>query len=114
MPDISNSSDIAGNDGQIVTVTGVYAIQDLGRYRIVSTLADGSELQSSMLSYLKLADGSQVRLGARPEAEHDLKGKTVVATGVLREQWPPRQDPKVAQPDAEPTLLEITSVVASE
>jgi hypothetical protein len=110
MPTITRSDDIAGKEDQVVRVVGVYSIQDLGRYRIVSTLADGTELKSNKLSYLKLDDDSSVRLGARPEDEHALAGKRVIATGRLKEAWPPRQPAHVAQPDAKPTLLEITAV----
>lgn len=110
MPTITSKADIAGKDGQTVRVTGVYTIQDLGRHRIVSTLADGSELQSNKLSYLKLDDDGSVRLGARPDSEHALAGKRVVATGTLKESWPPAQPDHVAQPNAKPTLVPVTSV----
>lgn len=109
-PTITSKADVAGKDDQLVAVVGVYAIQDLGRHRIVSTLADGTELQSNKLSYLKLDDGSTVRLGARPEGEHALKDQRVRATGRLKESWPPPQPDHVAQPNAKPTLLEITAV----
>jgi hypothetical protein len=49
-------------------VVGAYAVQQLGRYRIVSKLADGTELQSNQASYLKLEDESIVNLGARRRA----------------------------------------------
>ena len=110
MPTITSSADIAGKDDQLVRVVGVYTVQNLGRYRIISTLADGTELQSNKLSYLKLDDDSSVRLGARPEDEHALAGQRVVATGKLKELWPPRQPDHVAQPDAKPTLVEISAV----
>jgi hypothetical protein len=110
MPTIRSKADIAGKDGQVVQVSGVYTIQDLGRHRIVSTLADGSELQSNKLSYLRLDDDSTVRLGARPDSEHALAGQRVTATGTLKEAWPPPQPDHVAQPNAKPTLVPVTAV----
>jgi hypothetical protein len=114
MTDNTTSADISANDDQTVRVTGTYEIQDLGRYRIVSTLADGTELQSNQLSYLTLDDGSQVRLGARPESEHVLASQRVVAIGRLKASWPPPGDPKAAQMNAKPTLIEIASVAPAD
>lgn len=91
-------------------VEGVYTVQNLGRHRIVSELADGSELQSNKLAYLVLDDGSQVRLGARPDDELALEGQKVVASGSEVADWPPPGDPRAAQVNAKPTLLQITSV----
>lgn len=111
---IHSSEQLAGKDDQIVHVVGTYLVQNLGRYRIVSTQPDGTEIQSNKLSYLQLTDGGSVRLGARPDDElAKLTDQRVMATGKLKESWPPR-DPsgKAAQPDPKPTLIEITEIRA--
>lgn len=108
---ITSGAEIARHDDEVVHVAGVYAVQDLGRYRIVSRLADGTELQSNKASYLMLDDGAIVHLGARPEGEHGLAGRRVIATGRLRASWPPPPDPpQAAAPRPKPTLLEIAEV----
>lgn len=108
---ITSKDGLAGMDDQIVTVVGVYTVQDLGRYRIVSELADGTELQSNKLSYLQLDDGSTVRLGARPDDERArLLDQRVAATGTYKAAWPPPQPDHVAQPNAKPTLVRVTAV----
>lgn len=91
-------------------VEGVYTVQNLGRYRIISVQADGSQVQSNKLAYLVLDDGSEVRLGARPDAELGLEGQRVVAEGSEVADWPSAQDPRGAQVNAKPTLLQVTSV----
>jgi len=109
---ITSSEQIAGQDDQIVHVVGLYLVQNLGRYRIVSTQADGTEIQSNKLSYLQLTDGGTVRLGARPAEElPKLTEQRVIVTGRMREKWPP-PDPtgRMAQPDPKPTLIEISEI----
>lgn len=109
---ITSSEQIAGNDDKIVHVVGTYLVQNLGRYKIVSTLPDGTEVTSNKLSYVQLTDGGSVRLGARPDDElAKLTDQRVIVTGRLREAWPP-PDPtgKTAQPNPKPTLIEITEI----
>lgn len=109
---ITSSDQLVGQDDQIVHVVGTYLVQNLGRYKIVSTLADGTELQSNMLSYLQLSDGGSVRLGARTDEERSqLTDHRVIVTGRLREAWPP-PDPtgKSAQPNPKPTLIQISEI----
>lgn len=111
---ITSSAQIAGTEGEIVHVVGTYLVQNLGRYRIVSVAADGTEHQSNKLSYLQLADGASVRLGARPADELPrLLDQRVMVTGRMREAWPP-PDPtgRAAQPDPKPTLIEISEIRA--
>lgn len=111
MTTITTKDGFAGQDDQVVRVAGVYTVQDLGRYRIVSTLADGTEVQSSYLVLLSLDDGSTLRLGARPDDERPrLTGQRVAATGRYKTAWPPPQPDHVAQPNAKPTLIEISAV----
>lgn len=110
MTTITRSEEIAGKDDQIVRVVGVYAVENLGRYRIVSEQIDGTRIQSNKLAYVELEGGGTIRLGARPDAEHEMAGKLVAVTGRLKEEWPPRQAEHVAQPNAAPTLIEISAV----
>lgn len=63
-----------------MNVTGVHTIQDLGRFRIVSTRAGDSELQPDKLSCLALDDGGSVRLGARPDRENALASWRMTAS----------------------------------
>jgi len=109
---ISSSDQISGHDDEIVHVVGTYLVQNLGRYKIISVQADGTQLQSNKLSYLQLTDGGSVRLGARPEEElAALTEQRVIATGRLKESWPP-PDPtgRSAQPNPKPTLIEISAI----
>ncbi len=114
MASIESKAGLASADDQTVSVAGVYTVQDLGRYRIVSVGADGTKHQSNQLVYLELGDGSSVNLGARPDDERPtLTGKRVVATGKFKAAWPePDPSGKAAQPKPEPTLIEISAVRA--
>lgn len=114
MATIESKAGLASADNTVVSVAGVYGVQDLGRYKIVSVAADGTKHQSNQLSFVELADGSSVNLGARPDDERSsLTGKRVVATGKFKAAWPER-DPsgRAAQPDPEPTLIDISDVRA--
>lgn len=110
MTTITRSEEIAGKDDQIVRVVGVYAVENLGCYRIVSEQIDGTRIQSNKLAYVELEGGGTIRLGARPDAEHEMAGKLVAVTGRLKEEWPPRQAEHVAQPNPAPALIEISAV----
>ncbi|MBA3538699.1 MAG: hypothetical protein H0T79_03660 [Deltaproteobacteria bacterium] len=110
MRTITRATDLPGSDAQVVEVVGVYAIVELGRYRMVSQRPDGSTAMSNRLGAVTLDDGTWIGLGVRDDDEHALAGRRVRVRGTLMEAWPPRQPPHVAQPDPTPALLDITLV----
>ncbi|GIG68449.1 hypothetical protein [Phytomonospora endophytica] len=112
MTDVARTSDIAAFDGREVTVRGRYAVLDMGRHRLTTTLADGTTLTSNRVAQIVFPDGGFVELGARPAEELDsLEGRDVAARGTLVAS-PPRQPEWVAQPDTVPTLMAVQEVLA--
>jgi len=110
---ITSAADITAHDGQVVTATGRYEIEDMGRYRYTSELPDGTKLTSSLVVYLKLDDETDIRLGARPDAERaKFANQRVQVRGTMLAN-PPRQPEHVAQMDPMPTLLKIEQVTAA-
>ncbi|HEY1174959.1 MAG TPA: hypothetical protein VGF17_02290 [Phytomonospora sp.] len=112
MTDVVRTADITAFDGRAVTVRGRYSVLDMGRYRLTTTLADGTTLTSNRVAQVVFPDGGYVELGVRPDGELDaFDGRDVAARGVLVAS-PPRQPEWVAQPDTVPTLTEVSEVVA--
>lgn len=110
---VSNAKDLTAHDGQVVTAIGRYEIEDMGRYRYTSTLKDGTQVTSNQIVYLKLDDGTDVRLGARPETERaQFQNQRVTVRGRLIAN-PPRQPDYMAQMDPAPTIVEIDAVTAA-
>jgi hypothetical protein len=110
---VKNAQDVQSNDGKPVTAVGTYEIEDMGRYRFVSELPDGTKLQSNKLVYLKLDDGTDVRLGARPDPERaKFENKRVIVRGKMVAN-PPRQPEHVAQMDPAPTIVMIEEVASA-
>jgi hypothetical protein len=107
---ITTKQQLAAHDGKVVEIEGVYAILDLGRYKLAFERPDGTFGTTHRIACIRLEDGSAVTLGARSEAEHALAGQRVRATGRVEMAWPPRQPPHVAQPDPSPWLLEIAKL----
>src|SRR5688572_7860948 len=109
---LTRLAELAERDHTVVDVEGAYVLVDIGPYKMAYTLPDGSVRTTKTIVQLRLADDSALTLGARPEAEHAFLGKRVRVTGRVEMQWPPRQDPEVAQPDPTPWLVDITAVRA--
>lgn len=113
MTDVSSTPDIAAHDGREVTVRGRYAVIEMGRYRLTTTLADGTTLTSNRVAQVVFPDGGFVQLGVRPDDElAALAGRNVAARGTLVAS-PPREPEWVAQPDTAPTLTEVQEVTAA-
>lgn len=76
-PLVRRATQLAGNDGLVVKVQGLYEVYSLVR---------GEDL-----SRLRLEDGRTVlQLGSRPKAERtELNGRSVQATGKLTVHGPP-------------------------
>jgi hypothetical protein len=107
---ITTRQQLAAHDGTVVEIEGVYAILDLGRYKLAFKRPDGTLGTTHRMACIRLADDTAVTLGARTEAEHALEGQRVRATGRVEMAWPPRQPPHVAQPNPSPWLLEIAKL----
>lgn len=113
MTEVAKKADITTHDGKAVTVVGRYAVIQLGRHRLTSRLADGTELTGHRVAQLEFGDGGYVDLGVRPDDELDsLDGQRVSARGTLVAH-PPRQPKHVAQPDSVPTLMDVEDVTPS-
>ena len=111
---ITSGTELASNDNKVVTLIGVYEVDNLGKRRIASKLPDGTEVVSNKAVYVKLEDDVSVRIGARPDAEHaDFAGKTVKARGKLLANGEP-PDPRASQMKPMPTLVEVESIEPSE
>ncbi|MEZ4403785.1 MAG: hypothetical protein R3B06_27420 [Kofleriaceae bacterium] len=114
MPQLTSAADISTLDGQVVTARGVYEVENLGRYRLTTTLPDGTVLTSNQAVYLKLADGTDLRVGARPDDERAANaGKTVEIEARLVAK-PEPDDPRANQMQAMPTLVDVAAVRLSE
>jgi hypothetical protein len=110
MSTVRDAAGIQSHDGQVVQVVGRYSVTSTGRHRILYELPDGTTGSTNQFVQLGLDGDVWVKLGVRPDDEMEqLQGKTVVATGTLIAR-PERIGPG-AQPDPQPTLVKITSVV---
>ena len=110
MTTIRDGADIKSHDGQVVQVVGRYSVTSTGRHKVMVTLPDGSTTASNQIVQLGLAGDVWVKIGVRPDDEMEqLQGKTVMATGKLLAS--PARSGQGAQPDPQPTLVQVTSVV---
>ncbi len=105
------SADIDAHLNTVVEAHGTYAVLSTGRHKIMYTRADGSVGSTNKVARLELDGGGAVDLWVRPDDELTaLGGKRVVVTGKL---VPPTAGaPGAAAPDARPSLVEISAVVA--
>ena len=112
MTTISDGAAIQSHDGQVVQLVGKYSVTSTGRHKVMYTLPDGTTGATNQIVQLGLTGDVWVKLGARPDDEiEELKGKTVMATGKLIAN--PSRGGQGAQPDPQPTLVQVTSVVAA-
>ncbi len=111
MTTIRDGAVLATHDGQVVQLVGKYSVTSTGPHKIMFTRPDGTTGSTNQIVQLGLDGDVWVKLGARPDDEiAQLKGKTVMATGKLIAK-PARSGPG-AQPDPQPTLVQIASVIA--
>ena len=110
MTTIRDAAGIQGHDGEVVQLVGRYSVSSTGRHRIMYTLPDGSTGSTNQLVQIGLEGDVWVKVGGRPDEEMEaLQGKSVRATGKLIVK-PTRTGPG-AQPDPQPTLVQVTSIV---
>lgn len=109
---ISDAGELQAHLGQTVDLRGRYEIWDLGPHRLMVDLPDGRVQALRQAVNLVLADGSVVRLWARPQAEMNaLRGAIVVARGRLLAGSPPAPLAAPASvPTDAPSLLEIERI----
>jgi hypothetical protein len=110
MTTIRDGAGIKSHDGEVVQLVGKYSVTSTGGHKIMYTLPDGTTGSSNQFVQLGLEGGVWVKIGVRPDEEMaQLKGKTVMATGKLIAS--PERKGQGAQPDPQPTLVQVTSVV---
>lgn len=115
MPFVRTAADITTHDGQPVTAVGTYEIEDLGRYRVAMTLPDGTVFKTNKAVYLKLSDGTDLRIGARSDEEREQLGnQQVEVEATVLSKPPPPDDPKANQMSPMPTLVDIKSIRAAK
>lgn len=111
MTTIHDGAAITSHDGQVVQLVGKYSVTSTGHHKIMYTRPDGTTGSTNQVVQLGLNGNVWVKLGARPDEEvAELKGKTVMATGKLVAK--PARSGAGAQPDPQPTLVQIASVIA--
>ena len=112
MTTIRDGAVLGSHDGQVVQLVGTYVVKSTGRYTVLFTRPDGTTGETNEIVKIRLEGNVLVDLGARPDDEMaQLKGKVVLATGKLIAK-PTRAPDFMAQPDPQPTLVQIASVVA--
>jgi hypothetical protein len=111
MTTIRDGACLEQHDGQKVRLVGTYSVTSTGPHRLVFTRPDGTTGSTDQLVQLGLDGDVWVMLGARPDEEiAQLEGKTAVAVGKLIAR--PARSGRGAQPDPQPTLVQITSISA--
>lgn len=107
---LRSKSELEPLDGKVVTAEGLYEIEDLGKHRVSATMPDGTKVTTNQAVYLKLGDGTDLRVGARPDAERaQFAGKQVTIEARLVVK-PQPDDPRAAQMSSMPTLFDVTAV----
>ena len=112
--DLRTKNDLAPADGKSVVAIGVYEIENLGKYRVSATMPDGTKVTTNQAVYLKLDDGTDLRVGARPDAERaEFSGKHVAIEARLVVN-PQPDDPRANAMSPMPTLFDVTAVRLAE
>ena len=108
---IRDGAELDRHDGEVVVLVGRYAVTSTGRHKVLYERSDGTTGSTNRIVQLGLGD-VWVSIGVRPDEEMaELDGKTVTATGKLIAK--PLRAGLGAEPDPQPTLVEITSVAHS-
>jgi len=111
---LRSKSELEALDGQPVVAVGRYDIEDLGKHRVSATMLDGTKVTTNQAVYLQLDDGTDLRVGARPDAERaEFAGKHVAIEARLVMK-PTPDDPRAAQMSPMPTLFDVTAVRLAE
>ncbi|MBE7447588.1 MAG: hypothetical protein HS111_01470 [Kofleriaceae bacterium] len=106
---VHDAAELSQLEGQVVQVVGLYAVEDLGRHKILYERPDGTTGSSSKIVRLGLDGDIWLELWVRPDDEmaaYDDKRVRVTGTYV---STPPSTGPAAAM-DAGPSLLKITDL----
>jgi hypothetical protein len=107
MPTVRTASDITTNDGQVATVVGTYEVEPVRRGS--APVPESRKHQG--IVYLKLDDGTSLRVGNRPEDERlQFLDQRVEIDATVLSKPPPPSDPRENQMSPMPTLVDVTAV----